>query len=100
MASHFRINTRGEVNLSKILKCLRGLFYGGRDTFSMGRVAFCVTFGLAIYRFYHGLDITENHLFMLGLFLGYIGYGKKLNFESNKKKKEITIDDNKSESHK
>jgi hypothetical protein len=36
-----------------IRKTLRTLFIGGRDVFSLGRTAFCLTFSMRFYKRWH-----------------------------------------------
>jgi hypothetical protein len=61
-------------------KCLKTLFIGGRDGFSMGRTAFWLVLGCMLYRFMRsGQDITDippGFLTFLTVILGYTLGGK------------------------
>jgi hypothetical protein len=58
------------------MKNLRGLFVGGRQCWSLGRVAFWLVFGVAIYRWLIGQDIPPGHEAVLTIILLYILGGK------------------------
>jgi hypothetical protein len=59
-----------------MFKNIRGLFMGGRNCWSLGRVAFWLVFGLAFYRWALGLDITSGHESVLTIVILYNLSGK------------------------
>jgi hypothetical protein len=58
------------------MKNLRGLFVGGRPCWSLGRVAFWLVFGLAVYRWAAGQDIPPGHESILTIVILYNLGGK------------------------
>lgn len=81
-----------------MLRCLRGLFFGGRETFSLGRVSFWLVFSLALWRWFSGGDISSSHETILTFILAYnlggkavaqlAGKNKTLKVASESKKQE------------
>ena len=59
-----------------MFKNLRGLFVGGRQCWSLGRVAFWMVFGLAIWRWWLGQDIPSGHEAILTIIILYNLGGK------------------------
>jgi hypothetical protein len=57
---------------------LKGLVFGGRQIFSLGRVSFWMCFGVAMYQWIKGTDIQPGQMFFLLTILGYCSYGKSV----------------------
>jgi hypothetical protein len=55
---------------------LKGLFVSGVGGLSLGRVAFWISFGIAMRNFWNYKDITGLHFFVILTFLTYLAYGK------------------------
>ncbi|MDR1656148.1 MAG: hypothetical protein LBT47_01145 [Deltaproteobacteria bacterium] len=62
--------------MSSVIKALKGLVVGGRDSLSMGRVAFWLTYGLAFYKWFKSPGVDSSHETVLLSIMVYVLGGK------------------------
>ena len=63
----------------KLWSGINGLVVGGRDSLSLGRVAFWLCFILALVKWHEGKEITQSHESTLAWILAYCLGGKVVN---------------------
>jgi hypothetical protein len=65
--------------MSALKQSIKGLFFGGRDALSLGRVAFWLCFILAVIKWAQDIDIPSSHESMLMGIMIYCLGGKVVN---------------------